>query len=320
MLKGLTRIHPEMQFLTQTRYTTSFTQNEFLKTKIWLLKKLKAIVTCSDQTEIRIIHCDLHPDVNFNIWINMRKDNLIYCQVKQIKSLRKQKQIKPAHFFLLPSFLRLNSTLWTPILSASPCPKQHRAKWNMGVAVGLQQLLSVAPSWVLSTGCSPSACSGTVPLHALQFLQKNLYLLWHVIFYGLQGKHLLQHLKQFLPLLLWPGCSEGCFTFLLTAFCHAAFCPFLQTPPQRWHLHRCAQLCPVVRPLQSCLEPAVSCTGPPTPGHLSSIQKHKQKLNIKNFLAISCALFQVVPKVSFVGTQWDRPTDWSGFTAITLHW
>lgn len=43
-------------------------------------------------------------------------------------------------------------------------------------------------------------------------------------------------------------------------------------------LHQCAQLCPVVGSLQSCLEPAVSCTGSHTPGHLNSVQKHKLKV------------------------------------------
>lgn len=179
-------------------------------------------MTCSDQTEIRFFHHDLCPNVNFNIWINTRKANLIYCQLKQIKSLRSKSKLKQHIPFLLPSLLRLNFTLWTPNFSVSPCPRQHSkveyghcsqsvtASYCCSIMGPLHRLQSFS-----------KACSGMAPLHGPQFLQKNLHLLTALWSAG-----------KILPLLLLsPWCSEDCFTFFLTPLCRAALCPFLQTPP-----------------------------------------------------------------------------------------
>lgn len=180
-------------------------------------------MTCSYQTDIRIFHCDLHPDVNFNIWINRRKVNLIYCQLKWIKALRNKSKLKQHIVALFPQ-TQLHTL--NPQLLCLPSSKAAQGKEEYGNCRQSVTAPFCCSIMVLSTGCSPSAetCSGLAPRHGLQFLQKNLHLLWHVILCGLQGTHLLWHLKQFLPfLLLWPWCWEGCFTFFLTPLCHAAF-------------------------------------------------------------------------------------------------
>lgn len=194
-------------------YTTSFTQNKLIKIKIWWLKKLKAIVTCSDQTEIRFFHHDLCPNVNFNIWINTRKANLIYCQLKQIKSLRSKSKLKQHIPFLLPSLLRLNFTLWTPNFSVSPCLRQH-SKVEYGHCS--QSVTASSCCYIMGPlhrlQSFSKACSGMDPLHGPQFLQKNLHLLTALWSAG-----------KILPLFLSRWCSEDCFTFFLTPLCHEHF-------------------------------------------------------------------------------------------------